>query len=106
MCQHNIISNNDLVRKGISIIALQEPTIDANRYTLASKDWILIYPTLHRKTDQSTRSVTLIRSSIKSDAWKQLDFPSNNVTVIQLRGEWGKLTIFNIYNDCHSDETI
>ena len=106
ICQHNLISNNELVRKGINIIALQEPTIDANGYTLASKDWTTIYPTLHRKTDEGTRAVTLIRSSIKSDSWRQLDFPSNDVTVIQINGEWGKLTIVNVYNDCHNDETI
>ena len=105
-CQHNLISNNELVRKGISIIALQEPAIDANGYTLASKDWTTIYPTLHQKTDKSTRAVTLIRASIKSDSWRQMDFPSNDVTVIQINGEWGKLTIVNVYNDCHNDKTI
>ena len=26
--------------------------------------------------------------------------------VIQLHGDWGKLTIFNVYNDCTSDDTI
>jgi endonuclease/exonuclease/phosphatase family metal-dependent hydrolase len=35
-----------------------------------------------------------------------MDFPSNNIMVIQINGEWGKLTIVNIYNDCHNDETI
>ena len=105
-CQHNLISNNELVRKGISIIALQEPAIDANGYTLALKDWTTIYPTLHQKTDKSTRAVTLIRASIKSDSWRQMDFPSNDVMVIQINGEWGKLTIVNVYNDCHNDETI
>ena len=85
---------------------LQELTIDANGYTLASRDWIPIYPTLHRKTDATTRAVTLIRETIKTDSWKQIDFPSNNVVAIQFKGEWGKLTIINIYNDCHSDETV
>jgi len=48
----------------------------------------------------------LIRASIKTDSWKQLDFPSSDVTVIQVKGEWGKLTVFNVYNDCHNDNTI
>ena len=106
ICQHNLISNNELVRKGINIIALQEPAIDANGYTLASKDWTTIYPTLHGKTDKGTRAVMFIRASLESDSWRQLDFPSNDVTVIQITGEWGKLTIVNVYNDCHNDETI
>jgi hypothetical protein len=47
ICQHNLISNNELVSKGINIIALQEPAIDANGYTLALRDWMPIYPTPH-----------------------------------------------------------
>jgi hypothetical protein len=48
----------------------------------------------------------LIRASIKTDSWRQLDFPSGDVTIVQLKGEWGKLTVVNVYNDCHNDETI
>jgi hypothetical protein len=70
ICQHNLISNNELVRKGIGIIVLQEPAIDANGYMLALKDWTPIYPTPHGKTDKNTRAVTLIRASIKSDSWR------------------------------------
>jgi endonuclease/exonuclease/phosphatase family metal-dependent hydrolase len=106
ICQHGLVSNATLVRKGIDVIAIQEPSIDANGYTLASKDWIPIYPTPHRKTDATTRAVTLIRESIKSDIWEQIDFPSPDVVVIQFKGTWGKLLIVNIYNDCHSDETL
>jgi len=36
----------------------------------------------------------------------QIDFPSGNVTAVQLTGAWGKLTIFNIYNDCEHNRTI
>src|SRR5712691_11396891 len=106
ICQHGIVSHNELVRKGVNIIALQEPTVDANGFTLASRDWIPIYPTPHGKTDISTRAVTLIRATLKSDTWKQLDFPSCDVVAIQLKGEWGKLTLLNVYIDCNSDETV
>ena len=105
-CQHNLLSNNHLVRDEVNIIALQEPAIDSQGYTLASRDWTTIYPTLHRKTDKTTRAVTLIRADLSSDSWMQLDFPSVDVTAIQLKGDWGKLTIVNVYNDCENDETI
>jgi len=48
----------------------------------------------------------LINASIRPDTWKQLDFPSSDVTVIQLNGGWGKLTIVNVYNDCNNDDTV
>jgi len=106
MCQHNLLSNNQLVREGINIIALQEPAIDPQGYTLAAKDWTIIYPSTHRKTENVPRAVTLIRANLSSDSWRQLDFPSADVTAIQIKGGWGKLTILNVYNDCGNDETV
>jgi len=105
-CQHNLISNNDLINKGISFIALQEPTMDHNGYTLALRDWTLVYPSMHRSSDNPSRTVTLVNASIRSDTWKQLEFPSSDVTVIQLSSGWGKLTIVNVYNDCNNDTTM
>ena len=36
----------------------------------------------------------------------QIDFPSGDITLVQLTGTWGKLNIFNIYNDCNHSNTI
>ena len=104
--QHNLISNNHLVSKKVSILALQEPSIDNDGFTLASRDWVTVYPSLHRKPNTATRAVTLIRASFNPDNWKQLDFPSGDVVVIQIYGDWGKLTLVNVYNDCDNDNTI
>jgi|SRR6266850_1036997 len=105
-CQHDIISNNILTTEGINIIALQEPHINHLNRTIASKDWIAIYPTPHGTTPEKTRAITLIRSSISTDNWSQIDFPSNDVTAIQIRGTQGKITIVNIYNEGKGNETI
>jgi len=104
--QHNLISSNYLVSKQVSIIALQELAIDNDGFTLMSREWVAIYPTLHWKPNTSTRAVTLIRASLNPDTWEQIDFPSADVVVIQLYGEWGKVTIANVYNDCNNDDTI
>jgi exonuclease III len=105
-CQHNLLSNNHLINEGINIIALQEPAIDPQGFTIAARDWVPVYPPLHRKTEKTTRAITFVRADLSSDSWKQMDFPSTDVTVIQIKGEWGKLTIFNVYNDCENDETV
>jgi len=105
-CQHNLMSNNHLVREGINIVALQEPAIDPQGFTLVARDWTPIYPSLHRKTESNTRAVTFIRANLSSDSWKQLDFPSVDVTAVQLKGAWGKLTIVNVYNDGGNDDTV
>ena len=40
------------------------------------------------------------------DAWTQLDFPSNDITIVQIKGTWGKITIFNIYINCDNNDMI
>jgi hypothetical protein len=106
LCQHNIISNKRLVTKGINIIALQEPALSGDRLTIASRDWITLYPSNHANNPLKTRSVTLIRADTNSKSWNQLEFPSSDVMVTQITGAWGKLTIFNIYNDGEWEDTV
>ena len=43
---------------------------------------------------------------LPSDTWEQVPFPSGDVTVTKIKGNNGKLFIFNIYIDSKSDNTI
>jgi exonuclease III len=90
----------------INIIALQEPSINAYNLTIASKEWMTICPTTHSSDPSKTRAVSFINAHISTDNWIQIDFPLGDVTAIQLTGKWGKMTIFNIYNEGNSNETI
>lgn len=91
---------------GVGLIAIQEPAINPFNLTIATKDWMPIYPTPHGDTSDRTQAITLMHLNISTDTWTQLDFPSNNVTIVQIKGLWGKITIFNIYNDCNNDDMI
>jgi exonuclease III len=91
---------------GIDIIALQEPAINPFNLTIAARDWLPIYPSTHSDVSIRSRAITLIRSNISTDNWTQLDFPSGDVAIVQIKGIWGKITIFNIYNDCNNNDTI
>jgi hypothetical protein len=35
-----------------------------------------------------------------------MDFPSGDVTIINISGSWGEATIYNIYNNCNKNDTI
>ena len=105
-CQHDLISNNHLVNMGINIIALQEPAINPFNLTIASRDWLPLYPSTHSDASIRSRAITMIRSNISTDNWTQLDFPSGDVAIVQIKGTWGKITIFNIYNNCNNNDTI
>jgi len=105
-CQYDLLSSNKLTTINIDVIALQEPAIiNANR-SIAARDWISVYPTPHLSNPEKTRSLMLFNAQISMDSWNQLNFPLSNVTVIQFRSEWGKLTIFNVYNEGKSNNTI
>lgn len=105
-CQHDLISSAVLARKGIDIVALQEPAINNFGTTIAARDWIPVYPSTHGGDPRKTRSLLLINSNILTDNWKQVDFPSGDVTIVQITGEWGSALLFNIYNDCEHNNTI
>jgi len=90
----------------IDVIALQEPAIINANCSIAARDWILVYPTLHLSNPEKMRSLMLINVQISMDSWNQLNFPLSNVTVIQFRSKWGKLMIFNVYNEGESNNTI
>ena len=105
-CQHDLISSAILAKWGIDLVALQEPAINNFGFTVTARDWIPIYPSTHGFNPHKTRSLLLIRCNILTDKWKQIDFPSGDVTVIQINGNRGKITIFNIYNDCNSNDMI
>ena len=105
-CQHDLISSGKLLEAEINLVALQEPAINYFGKTVASRDWIAIYPTTHAVNPVKSRSIILLRATLCTDNWLQIDFPSSDVTAVQLTGAWGKLTIFNIYNDCDHNKTI
>ncbi|KAI0027451.1 hypothetical protein K488DRAFT_21876, partial [Vararia minispora EC-137] len=52
------------------------------------------------------RAVVMVNVAMKTDTWKQIDFPSSDVVVVQIKGFFGKLTIFNIYNNCEYSRTL
>ena len=105
-CQHDLISSGKLAEKGIDIVALQEPAINAFNKSVASREWKAVYPSTHASDPGKTRTLLLIRDDLLTDGWEQLEFKSGDVTAIKLQGDWGKLTLFNIYNDCKHDNTI
>ncbi|KAG2050494.1 hypothetical protein BDR06DRAFT_891588, partial [Suillus hirtellus] len=79
-------------------MVIQEPYINFLRNTSANHTWHVIYPTNHYShPQQRTRAITLVNASLDSNAWKQISYPSSDVVIIQLSGQYGQCTIFNIY---------
>ena len=55
----------------------------------------------------TTRAVTWVSVALATSSWKIINIPgTNDITAIQLKGAYGRLTIINIYNDCTHARTL
>jgi len=61
---------------------------------------------MHATSLSKIRALTLISLTLSMDSWEQIKFPSEDITAIQIKGNRGKLLIYNIYNDGKSNKTI
>src|SRR3981189_2525687 len=91
---------NSPVHKEWDVILLQEPYIDAYGNTKVTSNWRVVYPSSHLANDSVVRSVILINSKLDTNHWHQVNYANNNdTTVIQFKGPYGQVTLFNLYND-------
>jgi Endonuclease-reverse transcriptase len=98
---------NSPIHKEWDLLLLQEPYIDTLGNTKANHYWRVIYPTSHLDDGSAKRSIILVNAGLDTDTWSQVSFTgSNDVTVIRIGHPQGRLTIFNIYNDCGHSETL
>lgn len=65
-----------------------------------------VFPCDRKILDSRVCSAIWVNKNINMKTWKTINIPGmNNVSAIQLHGDWGRLSIFNIYNDCEHSET-
>ena len=105
-CQQTLISNNLLTKHEIDIVALQEPAVNRFNQSIASKDWVSVYPSTHCTHPKKTHTLMLVSAKISTDNWEQMDFPSGDITIVVIKGTWGRITILNIYNDSNNNKMI
>ena len=97
---HLDIINEDLSKK-FDIILIQEPYTTVFNMIRTPAHFRPVYPLNRLQDDAQIRSVIWVNRRLDTKDWIILDVPeSNDITAIQLKGPYGKLAIFNIYNDC------
>ncbi|KII85398.1 hypothetical protein PLICRDRAFT_60623, partial [Plicaturopsis crispa FD-325 SS-3] len=97
---------NSAYHKDYDILALQEPYIDALGNTKANPKWRVVYPSSHPADGSTVRSVLLVNTRLDTNHWRQLSVPSNDITAIQFTGEFGTMSLINVYNDCTHSRTL
>jgi hypothetical protein len=83
------------------IILVQEPHVTSFNKIRTPTNFRQVFPINRLQLDAVTRSAIWVNKRLNTKDWDILDVPDNNdITAIQLKGPYGKLTIFNVYNDC------
>ena len=92
---------NDRVSRKYDIIIVQEPHVTAFNKVRSPSNFRPVFPVNRLPDDDTMRSIIWVNSKLDTKSWKELAIPeSNDITAIQLEGPYGKLAIFNVYNDC------
>jgi endonuclease/exonuclease/phosphatase family metal-dependent hydrolase len=99
-CAHLDIIN-ERVSQRFDIILIQEPYGTIFNAIRTPTNFRPIFPS-HRIGNEGTmRSVIWVNSKLDTKNWMALDVPgTNDIMAIQLKGPYGTLSIFNVYNDC------
>ena len=98
---------NEKVSEKYDIMLIQESYTTKFNAIRTPPNFRPVHPT-NRQPDVQVRSVIWVNRRIDTNDWTILEIPGmNDITAIQLKGPYGKLAIFNIYNDCtHSDNQV
>ena len=92
---------NENVSQMYDIMLIQEPHTTAFNAIRTPSNFRPVFPTHRLQDDAQIRSVIWVNKQLETKNWKILDIPNtNDITAIQLKGTYGIISIFNIYNDC------
>ena len=95
------------IHKKADIMLLQEPYFDTYGNTKVSYHWHVLRPTSYKDSEDGIMAVILVNKNISTGQWTQIDIPNTQDLVgLQLTGEYGKVSILNIYNSQHHDATL
>jgi Endonuclease-reverse transcriptase len=97
---------NERVSNKYNIILIQEPHATSFNNIRTPANFRPVFPSNRFKDNTTIRSVIWVNKHLETKNWKIIDVPNtSNITAIQLSGTYGKITIFNIYNDCTHSRT-
>jgi ribonuclease HI/exonuclease III len=98
---------NTATSKDWDIVLIQEPhTINKFNAIQTPTNFRPVFPENRGRDNTTVRSIIWVSSALETHNWEIINIPNtNDLSAIQLKGDYGKLTIFNIYNDCNNPNT-
>src|ERR1700678_538876 len=95
----------DIINKRLcqdyDVILIQEPYTTTFNAIRTPTNFRPVFPVHRFASQDQIRSVIWVSRKMDMNSWAAVDIPkTNDITGIQLKGAYGVLTIFNIYNNC------
>ena len=99
---------NEEISQNYDIILVQEPFSTKFNVLRTPTNCRPVFPINRIGNEDKVHSIIWVNKRLDTMDWVELAVPgSNDITAIQLRGTYGYLSIFNIYNDCtHSESEV
>ena len=92
---------NERVSAKYDLMLIQEPYTTAFNAIRTPTNFRPVFPTHRFQSEDQIRSVIWVNKRLDTKGWSAIDVPeTSDITAIQLNGPYGKISIFNIYNDC------
>ena len=92
---------NERVSNEYDVILIQEPYTTVFNAVRTPANFRPVFPSHRFQNEDQIRSVIWVNKKLDTRNWLILDIPgTNDLTAIQLRGPYGTISIFNMYNDC------
>src|SRR6202522_1549053 len=92
---------NERFCQDYNVILIQEPYTTTFNAIRTPTNFRPVFPAHRLVSQDQIRSVIWVSRKLDTNSWVVLDIPeTNDITGIQLKGTYGVLAIFNIYNDC------
>ncbi|KDQ50023.1 hypothetical protein JAAARDRAFT_88523, partial [Jaapia argillacea MUCL 33604] len=98
---------NSSIHEDWDIILIQEPYLDTFGKMRANSKWRVQYPSSHLTNNSKIRSVILVNANIDTNQYSEITVEgTNDVTALQLHGDFGRFTIYNLYIDTGYDDAL
>jgi hypothetical protein len=92
---------NERVSQNYDIMLIQEPYTTKFNAIRTPANFRPVIPRNREEVNVKIRSVIWVNKQLETKDWKILDVQgTKDITAVQLKGAYGKITIFNVYNDC------
>jgi len=91
------------------LTCIQEPFLNAVNLANASnlnRFWDVIYPTNHHSQLERSQTLLLVNKRLSKNHWQTIPLHSPYVIAIEITGTFGKVRIYNIYNQCENENTV